>query len=138
MIVKGITIHNSGNAFSAKEIYDELAKIGNLNICHYLIDENEIINTLPEDTEAYHTGKGYDYGNRYTIAVEICRSMSDEKTYLKAQDNAINFIKKLMNKYKLSNSDLYFHLDFNPQTKCPHRILEKYLTKERFINECFL
>lgn len=138
MIVKGITIHNSGNELSAKEIYCNLIKNKQTNLCHFLIDENEIIKTWSEEQEASHTGKGYDFGNRYTIAIEICRSMCSDELYLKAQERAINFSKVLLDKYNLTTDNIYFHMDFNPQTKCPHRILEKYITKERFINECYI
>ncbi len=138
MIVKGITIHNTGNTNTAQELYQLLKKENQLNYCHYLVDENEVINTLSEDIEAIHTGKGYDFGNRYTIAIEICRSQSDEDTYLKAEVKAVKLIKKLMKKYKLTNDDLYFHIDFNEQSKCPHRILDIYKTKENFINGYFV
>lgn len=138
MKVKGITIHNTGNELSAQENYDLLVEEKRMNLCHYLIDENEIINSFPEDMECSHTGKGYDFGNRYTLAIEICRSQCDDELYLKAEKKAIKFIKKLMKKYKLTTNDLYFHIDFNQQTYCPHKILDLYKTKEDFINGYFL
>lgn len=135
MEIKGITIHNTGNSKSAIELYEELKKDNQLYLCHYLIDEKNTINTLDESVEARHTGKGYDFGNRYTLAIEICRSQSETEIYLKAQKRAISFIKKLMKKYNLTNQDIYFHIDFNQKTRCPHKILELYKTKEDFINE---
>lgn len=138
MIVKGITIHNTGNDLPASELYEILKKDNQLNYCHYLVDENEVINTLSEEYEAIHTGKGFDFGNRFTIAIEICRSQSDGDTYLTAEKNAVKLIKKLMKKYKLTTNDLYFHIDFNEQSKCPHRILKNYKTKENFINGYFV
>lgn len=138
MKVRGITIHNTGNELSAQEMYDVLVAEKRMNLCHYIIDENEVINSYPTDMEASHTGKGYDFGNRYTIAIEIARSRSDEELYMKAQAKAVSFIKKLMKKYKLTTNDLYFHLDFNPQAYCPHRILDIYGSKEEFINGCFI
>ena len=138
MVVKGITIHNTGNTLSASSLYQILKKEGHLNYCHYLIDENEIIETLPVEMESHHTGKGYDFGNRFTIAIEICRSQCNESLYLKAQKRAIDFIKELLEKYNLSKDDIYFHIDFNEQAKCPHRILELYKNKEEFINGNFI
>lgn len=138
MKVRGITIHNTGNELSAQEMYDLLVAEKRMNLCHYIVDENEVINSYPVDLEASHTGKGYDFGNRYTIAVEIARSRSDDELYLKAQKRAVSHIKKLMKKYKLTVNDLYFHLDFNPQAYCPHRILDIYGSKEEFINGCFI
>lgn len=138
MKVRGITIHNTGNELSAKEIYELLKKDKTLNICHYLVDENEVVSVLDESKEAHHTGRGYDFGNRYTLAIEICRSMSDNELYFVAEKNAIKLVKKLMKKYKLSKNDLYFHIDFNENTRCPHRILEIYEKKERFLDEYFV
>lgn len=138
MEVKGITIHNTGNDKTAKEIYDNLFAIKKQNLCHYLIDEKEILQTLDESLEASHTGKGYDFGNRFTIAIEICRSQSEEDLYLKAEKKAVKFIKKLMKKYNLTKDDLYFHNDFDIYSTCPHRTLRIYKSKEEFINAYFI
>ena len=137
MIVKGITIHNTNNDKSAKENYEMLLKAQKVNLCHYLVDEEEVINTFPSNQEASHTGRGYDFGNKYTIAIEICRSQSKKDVYLKAEAKAVELIKQLMKEYKLETKDLYFHKDFN-NTYCPHRILDIYKTKERFINGYFI
>lgn len=138
MIVKGITIHNTGNSLSANENYQILLSQKKPNLCHYLVDENEVINCWSEDNEASHTGKGYDFGNRFTIAIEICRSSSDKDTYIEAEKNAVSLIKDLMKKYNLKNDDLYFHIDFNTKVRCPHRILDIYKNKEEFINGYFI
>lgn len=137
MIVKGITIHNTGNDKSASDLYESLKGSGRLNLCHFLIDEAEIIQTFPLDKEASHTGKGYDFGNRFTIAIEICRSQSAWELYEQAQNNAVKLIKKLMEEYSLTIDDIYFHHDFNITTYCPHRILSEYGNKENFIKEVF-
>ena len=137
MEVKGITIHNTGNDLSAREVYKLLEKNKNRNYCHFLVDENEVINCFPTSQPASHTGKGYDFGNMYTIAIEICRSRSDLETYMKAQERAIGKIKELMEEYHLTKDDIYFHSDFNA-VRCPHRIFEIYKTKGDFINECFI
>lgn len=137
MIVKGITIHNTGNGRSARQLYDILIAQRTPYLCHFLVDENEIIQTISLDDNAEHTGKGYDYGNMNTIAIEICRSTSDEKTYLKAQSNAIALVKELMREYNLTVDNVYFHIDFNPMTYCPHRILDMYGNKKNFIEEVF-
>lgn len=134
MKVKGITIHNTGNEYTARHLYQILKDNRQLSYCHYLVDEHEAIQTTPETMEAIHTGKGYDFGNRYTLAIEICRSTCDEHLYLKAQHNAVKLIKALMIKYNLTKDDIYFHIDFNEQAKCPHRILDIYGTKGEFIN----
>lgn len=137
MIIKGITIHNTNSELSAREIADDLIAQQKINLCHYLVDEQEVINIYPVEYEASHTGRGFDFGNKYTIAIEICRSQCKDDLYFKSQDRAIKLIKYLMKKYSLTKDDIYFHNDFNT-VRCPHRILEIYQTKERFINECII
>lgn len=133
--VKGITIHNTGNKLSAKEIYDYIETSGTNHGCHYLVDEKETIQVLPLDYCTYHTGKGLDFGNTNTIAIEICRSQSDIETYLKAQKRAIELIKDLMSKYGLTNDQVFFHNSFNERTYCPHRILDIYKSRKEFIDK---
>lgn len=135
MIVKGITIHNSNSLLSAKELYAEMKKNGRTNLCHFLIDDKDTINCWSVENQAMHTGKGYDFGNRFTIAIEICKSQLDLETYLKCEKRAVRKIKSLMKTYNLERKDIYFHIDFDVNTRCPHRILEIYETKERFLNE---
>lgn len=133
MQVKGITIHNTGNRLSAEEMYNYLKFSGKLNLCHFLVDEQRIIQTIDLNEQAYHTGKGYDLGNRHTIAVEICRSTSNYGLYLKAQNKAVKLIKSLAKRYGLCKYDIYFHKDFDRTSNCPHRILEIYQTKKNFL-----
>lgn len=137
LTVKGITIHNTGTTDSAKELVQKMVNAKQLYLCHYVVDENEVIQTTSEDVIAYHTGKGYDFGNRFTLAIEICRSQSDFSLYKQAQDRAINLIKSLMNKYNLTTNDIYFHIDFNSNTYCPHKILDYYGNKKEFIRKEF-
>lgn len=137
MDIRGITIHNTNNNKSARENYEDLLAERRVNVCHYLVDEEEAINTFSIDEQASHTGRGYDFGNRYTIAIEICRSTSDEALYLKAQDKAVELMKELMERFNLTTNNIYFHNDFN-NVKCPHRTLEIYGTKRGFIDECFI
>lgn len=137
MEVKGITIHNTENDLSARENKRLLKEGGRLNYCHFLVDEKEAIRTISEDEMALHTGKGYDLGNRYTLAIEICRSTCNDDVYLKAEERAVELIKKLMKKYHLTTDNLYFHHDFDNQRYCPHRILDRYVIKKAFIERYF-
>lgn len=135
MEVKGITIHNTGNSLSAEDIYNYLKLNGKCSLCHFLVDETRVINCHPINKEAFHTGKGYDYGNMHTIAIEICRSQSNLNLYIRAETRAVKLIKGLMKQYHLNKNCLYFHRDFDPSCFCPHRILEIYGNKKNFIKE---
>lgn len=134
MKVKGICIHNTGNKYSAKQNYQLLANSNSSNGCHYLIDDVEIIQVMDDEVNVYHTGNAYDRGNMETIAIEICKSTGKLDEYLKAETRAIKLIQKLINKYKLTNEDIYFHNDFNNRVYCPHKIFELYGSKKNFIN----
>ena len=123
--VLGITVHNTGNKYSARENYDWMTGTIYSTGCHYFVDENEVIEALPLDWCCYHTGKGDDWACQHTIAIEICRSQSDDQTYDAAEKRAVKLIKKLMKQYKLTADDVYFHNDFNRRAYCPHRILSR-------------
>lgn len=135
--VKGITIHNTGTSESADDLANKMRNGKKTYLCHYIVDEREVIQITPEDVMSYHTGKGYDFGNRFTISIEICRSQSDLSLYLRAEKKAVVLIKTLLKKYNLTTDDIYFHRDFNQNTYCPHRILDYYGNKKNFIEKEF-
>lgn len=131
--IKGITIHNTNNyQWNAREIFEWLNEGKTSQGCHYLIDKDELIEVMPHDWGVYHTGKGMDYGTRYTIAIEICSNLNNED-YLVGEDRAIELIHTLMERYQLTKNDIFFHLDFNPQTYCPAQILDIYGNKTTFL-----
>lgn len=135
--VKGITIHNTSNyeksAIDLKKWLEEECKTS--QGCHYLIDHSKVVEVMPLDWCIWHTGKAFDYGNMHTIAIEIC-SNHDKEKYLQAEKKAVELIKKLMKKYHLSTSDIFFHNDFTG-VNCPANILQEYGTKNNFINQYF-
>lgn len=135
MEVRGITIHNTGNNLSARENAKLMKNSAHEAGCHYFIDEKETIQMMPEDWNVWHTGKGNDFGNLSTIAIEICRSTGSTETYMKAQTRAVRKIKKLMEKYNLTTDEIYFHRSFNQTKYCPHRILTIYGSRAKFIEE---
>lgn len=134
MNVKGITIHNTNNSYSAKENFEFMKKAFNVSV-HYFVDDEEIIKATDENKITYHTGRGYDEGNLNTISIEICKSTCNWNVYKKAQDKAIKLIKELQKKYNLTNDNIYFHNDFDINKYCPHRILNEYKNKKNFIRE---
>lgn len=133
--VYGITIHNTNNyEMSARDVFNYLNNESKDNAgYHFVIDEKETIQIMPFDYAVYHTGKGDDFGNHYTIAIAICSNLNDE-LYLLGQDKAIEKIKDIMKEFNITKDRIYFHNDFNSATYCPATILDKYKTKENFIN----
>lgn len=134
--IKGITIHETNNyEMNAQELCEWLENINKTSQgVHYLVDSEQIVQVMPDDWAVYHTGKGRDWGNRYTIAIEICSSLSDE-VYKKAEDRAISLIYSLQKKYHIPMNMIFFHNDFDNRVHCPNRILNEYGTSKRFTYE---
>lgn len=134
--VFGITLHNTGNELSAKQLEEHMEVCTDHLATHFFVDDEEVRQVMPLDWSVWHTGKGYDLGNLSTIAIEICKSTCDEETYLKAQARAIELAKSLLEKFGLSKNDIFFHKEFC-NVYCPHRILDIYKTKKEFIRREF-
>lgn len=133
--IKGITIHETGMEISASDLCNYLDTENKTSQgCHYLVDDTEIVQVMPDDWSVYHTGKAIDWGCKYTIAIEICSSPSDSR-YLKAEDNAIKLIHILQDKYHIPTNMIFFHNDFNERTYCPKTLLDKYGNSKQFIKE---
>lgn len=132
--IQGITLHETGNInMSAQDLFNYLD-----NECktsqgtHYICDDKEVIQVMPDDWGVYHTGKGRDWGNRYTIAIEICSSLNNE-SYQKAQDKAVELTKTLMGKYHIGSDMIFFHNDWDSKYYCPKTILDNYGTSRNFV-----
>ena len=131
--IKGITIHESfavnKTAAELFSFYDDISK-ENSGV-HYVVDASEVIQIMPDDWSVYHTGKGKDFGNLYTIAIEICSNLNND-LYEAAVDNAVSLIKSLEAQYYLTNERIYFHKDFNNKIYCPKSLIDEYGTARNF------
>lgn len=130
MIPRGITIHNTNNELDANENYNLMINSMHSYSAHFFVDSKIVIQAMPLDIQAFHTGKAYDDGNRYTIAVEIC-SRGSEAEFCEAVENTVQLI--ILLREKLGNLPIYFHNDFDRLKYCPHRILDIYGNKKNFI-----
>lgn len=132
--VKGIVIHNTQNfKMSARELYDWLENESRTSqCCHYLIDHTETIQVMPLDWSVWNTGDGYSFGNLHCIAIEICSNPNTE-LYLKGEARALALIRELMAEFNLTEKDIYFHRDFQPNINCPAQILKLYGSKANFL-----
>ena len=106
MTALGITIHNTNNQYSAEENYQIMLNSSMSYSAHFFVDKDIAIQAMPLDVQALHTGKAYDNGNKYTIAIEICSKGNDEE-FNKAVENTILLIQMIRN--KLGNLPIYFH-----------------------------
>lgn len=127
-----IVVHNTANDASAR---NEIAYMTNNDYetsFHYAVDDVEIVQGIEEDRNAWHAGDGNGVGNREGIGIEICYSLSGGERFDKAEDNAVDLIVDIMNRYGFSTEQVTKHQDYSGKY-CPHRTLDNGW--ERFINK---
>lgn len=128
----GITVHNTANSASAANEIAYMAGNDKETSYHFAVDEKEIIQALPLDRNGWHAGDGATgYGNRWTIAIEICRSTSEDLSlFIQAEKNAAWLCASLCLQYGWSTKDIYTHKHWSGKN-CPHKTLE--LGWDRFL-----
>ena len=133
--IKGIVIHNTNNqTWTAKRLEKWLAVENRTSAaCHFLVDADDCLQVMPLSWSVWNTGMGMDFGNLHCISIEICSHPSERK-YLQGERRAIKLIKELMKQFNLTEKDIYFHRDFNPNINCPAQILRLYGNKQNFLN----
>lgn len=133
MTPKGITVHNTANDASAR---NEIAYMTNNDYetsFHYAVDDKEAVQGLPLNRNGWHASDGNGPGNRTTIAIEICYSLSGGKKFDKAEENAAELIAMLCKEYGWGIDKVKRHYDYAPNKKyCPHRTMDKGWN--RFLN----
>lgn len=132
--ILGITIHELDNGMTAQQFHDWLDDGCKTTTegCHYICDDVQTVQAIPDNWAVYHTGKDRDYGCQNTIAIKICNSISTDK-YLAAENNAIELIKKLIKQYSIPYEKIFFHMDFNERSYCPKTILDNYGSARNFV-----
>ncbi|WP_328204089.1 N-acetylmuramoyl-L-alanine amidase family protein [Lysinibacillus fusiformis] len=125
-----ITVHNTAN--DAPAINEISYMIGNNNQVsyHVAVDDKEVIQAIPFNRNAWHCGDGggssdpnaLKKGNRLSIGIEICYSKSGDVRYGVAEENAVQYIAKLLKQFGWGIERVKKHQDWNGKY-CPHRIL---------------
>lgn len=129
--VKGIVIHNTNSNLSAEQLEEWMLNTKSSKATHFFVDYKEVRQVMPLDWSVWNTGMGMDFGNTHCISIEICSNPSN-KLYEQGQSKAIDLIRELMSRYNLTEDNIYFHRDFQPNTNCPAQILTRY-TKAQFL-----
>lgn len=119
-----ITVHNTANDASAANEVKYMITNSNQVSYHVAIDDKEVIQALPFNRNAWHCGDGQGKGNRQSIGVEICYSKSGGARYAAAEENAVQYIAKLLKQYGWGIDRVKKHQDWN-EKYCPHRILSE-------------
>ncbi|EAZ84571.1 peptidoglycan recognition protein family protein [Lysinibacillus fusiformis] len=132
MVPQYITVHNTAN--DAPAVNEISYMIGNNNQVsyHVSVDDKEVIQAIPFNRNAWHCGDGggnsdpnaLKKGNRISIGVEICYSKSGGVRYGVAEENAVQYIAKLLKQYGWGIDRVKKHQDWNGKY-CPHRILSE-------------
>lgn len=119
-----ITIHNTANDASANNEIQYMINNSNQVSYHFAVDENEVVQGLPLDRNAWAAGDGNGPGNRKSIHVEICYSKSGGTRYYQAEGLAIQFVAQLLRERGWGIDRVKKHGDWS-RKNCPHRILDE-------------
>ncbi|MFF5995166.1 N-acetylmuramoyl-L-alanine amidase [Lysinibacillus sp. KU-BSD001] len=114
-----ITVHNTANEAAYHN------RNNNQVSYHVAIDDKEVIQCIPFNRNAWHCGDGANgTGNRKSIGIEICYSKSGGERYKQAEENAVQYIAKLLHQYGWGIDRVKKHQDWSGKY-CPHRILSE-------------
>ncbi|MGG0259327.1 N-acetylmuramoyl-L-alanine amidase [Bacillus mycoides] len=117
-----ITIHNTYNDAPAENEVAYMIRNDNQVSFHVAVDDKEAVQGIPLERNAWACGDGNGSGNRKSISVEICYSLSGGDRYYKAEDNATIVVAGLMKQYNIPISKVRTHHSWSGKY-CPHRLL---------------
>lgn len=119
-----ITVHNTANDASAANEVTYHNRNNNQVSFHVAIDDKEIIQCIPFNRSAWHCGDGQGSGNRESIGIEICYSKSGGARYAVAEENAVQYIAKLLHERQWGLERVKQHYEWSKKN-CPHRIRDE-------------
>ncbi|WP_306419296.1 peptidoglycan recognition protein family protein [Bacillus wiedmannii] len=117
-----ITVHNTYNDATAENEVAYMIRNDNQVSFQIAVDDKEAVQGLPLERNAWACGDGNGSGNRKSISVEICYSLSGGNRYYKAEDNAAIVVAQLMKQYNIPISKVRTHQSWSGKY-CPHRML---------------
>ncbi|MEG7831580.1 N-acetylmuramoyl-L-alanine amidase family protein [Bacillus cereus] len=119
-----ITVHNTYNDATAENEVSYMIRNDNQVSFHIAVDDKEAVQGIPLERNAWHCGDGGGNGNRKSIGVEICYSLSGGDRYYKAEDNAAIVVAQLMKQYNIPINKVRTHQSWSGKY-CPHRMLDE-------------
>lgn len=131
MTPEGITVHNTANDACAENEVKYMQENFKQVSYHIAVDDKEAVLGVPLNRNAWHAGDGNGKGNRKTIAVEICYSLSGGERFIKAEKNAAALIAEMLKERGWGIDRVYKHQDWSGKY-CPHRTID--MGWERFMN----
>ena len=94
-----IVVHNTANDAPARNEISYMTNNDYETSFHYAVDDKEIVQGLPENRNGWHASDGNGKGNREGIAIEICYSLSGGDRFIKAEQNTVDLIVDILNRY---------------------------------------
>ena len=131
--IKYIVVHyTANNGDTAEGNLRYFSSATNLKAsAHYFVDEKEVAQSVSDTDTAWHCGGGLQGGggathyqkcdNSNSIGIELCSRKNAAGNYYfmdKTLENAIEFIKTLMNKYGIDRAHVIRHYDVTGKN-CP-------------------
>jgi len=117
-------VHNTANDAPAENEIAYMLRNDNKVSFHYAIDNEKIVQGIPENRNAYHAGDGREGdGNRKGIGIEICYSLSGGEKFVSAEKLAAKFIAQGLKEKGWGIDRVKKHQDFDGK-RCPHRTLD--------------
>lgn len=124
MVAKYITVHNTANDASAQNEVAYMSRNAQRVSFHVAVDDVEVIECIPFNRSAWHAGDGNGAGNRQSIGIEICYSLSGGERFDRAEENAAAYIATLLTRFGWGVERVKRHYDWS-RKNCPHRTMEK-------------
>lgn len=119
-----IVVHNTANDASARNEISYMINNNQEVSFHYAVDDKEIVQGIPENRNAWHSGDGENgKGNREGVAIEICYSKSGGDRFVQAEKNAVELIVDILKRYNWGIDKVTKHQDYSGKY-CPHRTLD--------------
>ena len=127
-----ITVHNTWNDAPATNEISYMKNNDSVVGYHVAVDDIQVIQGIPFTRNAFHCGDGggtgdpnaLKKGNRISIGVEICYSKSGGPKYVKAEENAVQYIATILKSKGWGIDRVKKHQDWSGKY-CPHRILDE-------------
>ena len=134
--LKGIIIHwtsNTGKGANASAHYKYFQNQNVQASAHYMVDDKNIIQIIPDDEVAYHVGSRYykppgqdlmEGGmspNFFLIGIEMC--VNPDSVWEETYKNTLELTQHLLQKYNLDTQQVWRHWDITGKD-CPKMMCE--------------
>lgn len=124
-----LVIHNTANTASARNEVAYMIRNNNQTSYHVAIDDKEVVQAIPFNRNAWHTGDGggINTGNRKAIGIEICYSMDNgysgaySARHRAAENNAAEYVAHVLIQYGWGVDRLRQHWHYTKKD-CPHKM----------------